>query len=310
MVHLNQRHLDAFRAVVESGSTVAASRLLNLSQPAVSRAVGLLERRVGFSLFERSASGLCPTQDGKALYHEVELLFRQLSRAEAIAGRIARADHGEVRVGGFPAVAASLLPGLVSRFADNHPNVRVSLYGSGWRQITDGLSAQKLDIALTLRSADSPLIESTLLGRYRQVCVLCAGHPLSASATVDLRELANHEVVMLDTDDGSADPLLSALASIRVVPRSLIKMSLAYSACQFVAEGHGMAVVDNFVARQFRHVVHIRPLVPDLWFECWLSRPRTAPASRTVHSFIDHLTVQAPPLLSDFETGSDPVPRD
>jgi DNA-binding transcriptional LysR family regulator len=306
MPHLNQRQLEAFRAVVESGSTVAASRLLNVSQPAISRSLKLLEEQVGFALFERSATGLCPTQDGQALYHEVAMVFRQLSRAGAIAGRIARADHGEVRVAAFPALAASVLPAIVAQFMIGHPHVRVSLYGSGWRQIVDGLTAQKLDIALTLRCSDSPMIDSTLLGRYRQVCVLGPGHPLAGAPSVDLKELANHEVVMLDTDDGSADPLLLSLAEHRVTVRSPIKVSLAYSACQFVALGRGIAIVDDFVARQFQHCLHIRPLVQDLWFGCWLSKPRSLAASSTVQTFTDLLRSAALELLSQTPMRSDP----
>ena len=71
---LNLRQIESFRSVMLPGSVVGAARLMSVTQPAVSRAVGLLELRIGYKLFERRGRRLVPTPEGEALYREIEPL--------------------------------------------------------------------------------------------------------------------------------------------------------------------------------------------------------------------------------------------
>lgn len=56
-MRMNLRQIEAFRAAMEFGSATAASEVLHITQPAVSRLVADLEIAVGFQLFERRARG-------------------------------------------------------------------------------------------------------------------------------------------------------------------------------------------------------------------------------------------------------------
>ena len=64
---LNLRQIEAFRSVMLTGTVVGAARLMSVTQPAVSRAVGLLELRIGYTLFERRGRRLVATPEGEAL---------------------------------------------------------------------------------------------------------------------------------------------------------------------------------------------------------------------------------------------------
>jgi DNA-binding transcriptional LysR family regulator len=71
----NLRHIEAFRAVMLTGTVMAAASLMNLTQPAVSRTIALLEIQLGFKLFERRGRRLFPTTEAQTLYREVEKLY-------------------------------------------------------------------------------------------------------------------------------------------------------------------------------------------------------------------------------------------
>ena len=66
------RQLEAFAAVVTTGSVTAAGRLLGRSQPAITRLIQELEAELGFALFTRSGPRVSPTEQGFLLYDEVE----------------------------------------------------------------------------------------------------------------------------------------------------------------------------------------------------------------------------------------------
>ena len=70
--HLNFRQVEAFKAVFECGSMTMAGERLNISQPAVSKLIAALERRIGFGLFDRRAGRLQATVEGRLLYEDVE----------------------------------------------------------------------------------------------------------------------------------------------------------------------------------------------------------------------------------------------
>lgn len=78
------RHLRAFVAVVDAGSFSAGARNLNVSQPALSQNVALLEQSLDRHLLDRGPGGVSPTPAGNALLGEARTLIRRFERALAV----------------------------------------------------------------------------------------------------------------------------------------------------------------------------------------------------------------------------------
>src|SRR5690606_24031209 len=72
------RHLHLTREIVRLGSVSAVSRLLHLSQPAVTQAVANVERYFGTPLFMRESTGMKPTPAGQVCAHRIERATMQL----------------------------------------------------------------------------------------------------------------------------------------------------------------------------------------------------------------------------------------
>ena len=79
------RHIEVFNAVMHTGSVSAAARLINISQPAVSRTLQHAELQLGFALFQRSKGRLTPTSEALALLPHMEKLFGQLEEVQRLA---------------------------------------------------------------------------------------------------------------------------------------------------------------------------------------------------------------------------------
>ena len=75
ITRMGLRHIEAFRAVMMTGSMTAAARRVHTSQPHVSRLIAQLEAITQFPLFDRNGSRLTPTQDGSRFFQEVEKTF-------------------------------------------------------------------------------------------------------------------------------------------------------------------------------------------------------------------------------------------
>ena len=121
---MNLRQLEAFRAVMLSGSVTQAAAALHISQPAVSKLLADLEYHLGFPLFVRSKGvALTVTPEADVFFHEVERSFAGIAVLKRAAADIRNASTGTLRIAALPALAVSFLPSVITTFRRRHAGV-------------------------------------------------------------------------------------------------------------------------------------------------------------------------------------------
>src|SRR5438477_11958442 len=78
---LKLRDLDIITALIDAGSMGKAAGRLNISQPAVSKAVAELESALGVRLVDRGPRGIVPTTFGLALQKRSVAIFNALRQS-------------------------------------------------------------------------------------------------------------------------------------------------------------------------------------------------------------------------------------
>ena len=84
------RQMEVFRAVMLTGSISGASRLLFISQPAVSRIVIHTEQTLGLALFNRVKGKLVPTLESEALFRQVDEFYQKALQIDEFARSLAQ----------------------------------------------------------------------------------------------------------------------------------------------------------------------------------------------------------------------------
>jgi DNA-binding transcriptional LysR family regulator len=138
------RDVACFVRVAERGSFSRAAADLRLSQPAISQAVGRLERTLATRLFERSSRAVQLTGPGRALLPYAEAL---LSAATALRDEAARQSVPTIRFA-YPPVVGPLVARVVRRLAARTPAVDVDLRAAGWSEATAALAAGEVPAAI------------------------------------------------------------------------------------------------------------------------------------------------------------------
>ena len=140
--------LHVFRQVAVTGSLTRASRVLHLSQPAVTKHIKLLEEELGVPLFVRSSSGVVPTDAGVVfLRHVVETegaRARVLEKLRAPLGQLS----GCVRLGASMTIASYYLADALIRLKQKHPLVRCEVSEGNTEYIISLLLDQKIEAGL------------------------------------------------------------------------------------------------------------------------------------------------------------------
>lgn len=284
---MNVRQIEAFQAVMATGSVTRAGDRLGVSQPAVSQLIAQLERSCGFSLFERQGGKIIPTREAEALSTEVQRMFIGVGRIARVATAIRNQSWGSVSVAAFPAIARRVLPDIVCRFCDDRPDARFRLESMRSRSLIDAVAAQHVDVGLSVLPGDRPEVESTHLHRLRGVCILPCTHPLAARPVIHAPDLANERFISLGSQDHSRFMIDRIFDELMVPRRMQIETGQSETTCSFVAGNAGVAVVDPVSVYNYRDpLIVVRRFEPPVEFDMWLIRPKVARPFNLVESFI------------------------
>ena len=113
---MNLRQIEVFRAVMLTGSMTDAAKLLHVSQPGVSRLIRHLEIQLGVALFERRNGRVVATAKARALYVEVENVYRGVHHLQDIASRLSYAENTMLRVIASASAGLEAVPRLQLSF--------------------------------------------------------------------------------------------------------------------------------------------------------------------------------------------------
>lgn len=285
---VKQRQIEAFRAVILTGGITAASELMHVSQPAVSRLISDLQYAFGLRLFERRGSRLVPTFEALSLYREVERFFVGLDRIAQVVADLRAKRAGALRVAALPALASGFLPRFATRFLAERPKLDLALFSMPSRVVLDWVAADQCDIGFTETPIEHPAVTVERLEPATAVAAVPAGHRLARKRRLRPEDFANETFISL----GQSTLLrfrIDATFAERHVPRQLrIEAPAAMIACGFVAAGAGLSVIDPFTAAGLASQgVAIRPFEPRIDVECGVIHLTERSLSDVAREFID-----------------------
>lgn len=287
-MHLNPRQLDAFRKVMVTGSMTIAAELMNISQPAVSRLIKDLETTLAIRLFRREGNRLIPGAEAQRLFREVDRFYQGMEQVERVAQDLKAVRIGTLRVASMTVLGLSLLCESIRQFSLLRPDVVTSLDVRNSISVLELTAANQIDIGFVhSMSTEYPGVNTFALPSVAAVCVLPRGHRLARKKTVQVTDLDGESLISLGPNNPMRIRLEVALAAAGVNCRRPVETTLAYSACNMVAGGLGIAVIDAITASQFANAgVICRPLLPEIHFGFSMVLPAHQPRSKVVNEFI------------------------
>lgn len=286
---LTYRQLEAFVAVLETGSVTRAAERLHISQPALSQLISNFESDLGYPMFRRSGGRLAPTAEAELMRDEVQSALAAVERACRRAQDIGSFKSGHLAISAFPSLAASALPRLLALFCEKHPGVRVTLRAMSSAQMVDEVALQRVDFAISELPERANGVTAEHLRRYHAVCTVQPTHAFAARKVLPLAEIGKERLVCLGEEDEARTLVQNAFHSAGVDLQWNREVSLCASACAWVAAAGGVAIVDPFISEDWRGRLLSIPTSPPIMFDLWLLRPETKPLSRIASAFLERV---------------------
>jgi DNA-binding transcriptional LysR family regulator len=246
--------LETFVAVVDHGGFSAAALAVHRSQSRVSAHVAALESALGVTLFDRRHRPVALTDAGAAyLPHAREVLCALdsgVAEIEAVNGL----TRGTVHLGSYPSASAAFLPGVMRRFTERYPCVKVHLSELTTVELADALNCG--DVHLALRAL-TPLQKTQDLAcrplwREHLVAVVPTGHPLAtAPEPLPITALADFPLVTIGGQMGQEVRYETDLAFAEADerPRVAWQTDQPQTLANFVRAGLGVGVTNALAMR-------------------------------------------------------------
>ncbi len=278
---LNFRQLEAFQAVMTTGSASRAAELLRVSQPAVSRALAELEAAVGFALFNRIRGRLVPTAEGQLFFADVGASFASLDRLRSSAARIRDFGSGTIRIASLAALGSTLVPRAIRAFREAFPHVAITLQVASSAAVRNLVVSAQFGIGLAADEVDLHGVDHRLFGSFRALCALPPGHDLLRRKVIRPKDLDGEAFVALAPEDRARAELDRMLEDAGVRPDVVVETPNAATVCALVLEGVGIGLINPMAADGFaQRGLLFRPFEPAIYFKAHLLfRPGIQPSN-------------------------------
>lgn len=196
-MNVTLRQLQAFMAVVRTGSFTDAAAHLHITQSALSGLVKQLESELGVQLVHRTTRRIELSQVGADFLPLVERILGDLDRALTSIAGLKSLNAGQVRIAVPQLMACTLLPESVAAFTELHPGIEVLVTDAGVESVSARVLAGEVDLGVGPERAPSAELRARPMLNMQFQAVLPTGHALAARAAVRWAELVRHPLISL-----------------------------------------------------------------------------------------------------------------
>jgi DNA-binding transcriptional LysR family regulator len=294
------RQLEAFAAVMSTGSVTAAGRLLGRSQPAISRLLQELEAEIGYPLFARSGPRVTPTEQGFLLYDDVERALTSLQQIRSRAEEIARGQAQPLLMAATSALAAGLVPDALKRIETRIGAARVQLRSASPEQVVHAVLSGAAQLGATSLPLEHRGLTVHWIGQAPCVAALPEDDPVAQQAVVPVSALAGRRLITMANPFRLRRRLDAALAPNGQMPGTL-ETNSSVNALAAVRAGLGVSVLEPITAYGAPMAgVAIRPIDLDIPFFFGVITPQSQTLTPACQAMADALAQAAADLLPGF----------
>jgi DNA-binding transcriptional LysR family regulator len=250
--------LRLFRAVAQHGSMARAAAHLNLSQPAVSKAIAALERTLGVRLVDRSPQGVNLTPYGGALLKGGIAVFDDLKQSVSQIAFLADPSAGDLRIGCTDAGAVALVPAVIDRLSRQYPKVVFHVTIADTASLAEeALPERTIDLAIgaTPESDSDTQIKVEPLFMDRQVVMAGPRNKWVRRRNIALRDLLKEPWILPPADSIAGQYNAEAFRSSGLESPSAQVVSFSYPLCHaLLATGRFLTLQPMLMARLAKHL--------------------------------------------------------
>ncbi len=218
LLRVESRQLRALLAVVRHESFTAAAETLNVTQPALSRSVQMLEDRLGVRLIERTPKSFQLTRFGRIVVDRAMAIERQSAQILDEIDALKTGAGGTISLGVGPSAISFLAP-AIRAFQQDRPNLLIRVIVNSMSENYNALIGGDLDVICTaLNFPDHRRLVTEEFSEVQNAIFGSADHPLQGPGPVPIEALARQPWIFFTDDQMGYERVAGYFAARNVKP--------------------------------------------------------------------------------------------
>ncbi|WP_166222377.1 LysR family transcriptional regulator [Pseudomonas atagonensis] len=281
--------METFVCVVETGSFSAAARRLEIGQPAVSKTIAQLEKRLAVSLLLRSTRGLTPTEAGLAFFERAKRALEEADEADNAARGAGGGLNGNLRISTAVTFGRMHVVPHLGPFLDLHPQLSVDLLLDD-RNIN--LVEEGIDIALRLGPLSDSGLTARKIAECRRVVLGTPAYFAKNGEPAHPADLFQHQAVIYNRGGGATWPFSQGSEECPVTVSGRLRVSAAEGLREAVLAGQGLALGSQWMFAPELASGAVKTVLNDWTLprqELWAVFPTGRMASAKARAFVEYV---------------------
>lgn len=196
-------NMKAFVTLAESESFNKAAKLLNVTQPALTRRIKKMEEDLHVMLFERTTRRIALTSAGRMLLPQARELIKKFDETIFNVRGMNIFHHGMVTLSCIPTAVFYFLPPAIGKFNELYPNIKVRIIEQGTNNCMESVLCNEADFGINMNNITNSSIEFTPLVNEPFVLACRHDHPLAKKQLVEWQELVNCKLIGVRSSSGN-----------------------------------------------------------------------------------------------------------
>jgi len=283
--------LEALVAAIEEGSLRAAARRIGTSQPALTKLVRELERKLEAPLLDRNSKGVIATSQGQVLFEHAQKVLSELSNATEIIHQMGGQMKGEINVAAVPVAMMLLIPETLRTFSRAYPDIRLRVSEELFIEQLQKLRKGEIDLVVGGIPEGLPSGEFIIESLMETKMVVVAREGSRHLRTKKLADLANESWIYTGTSEqtGYASRLFEAHGMKAPPAGAVVNSTLALLALLGSADLLGL-MPEQIISHRFgQNIVRLNLQEPGLPLTVGVIVRSGSVASPAIRHFISHL---------------------
>lgn len=243
---LTLRQIEVIRAVMVTGTIAGAARLLNVSAPGLSRLVRYTEESAGVRLFDRSRGRFIPTQEAQSIFNLLDMVYGKVEDLQKAIASLQRGSGQRLSLASVPSIGNVMVPRAIAALRRTLPELELDLDIIKIDEVIDYLLLGHGELMVLSSAFEHSVIDLEPLATGRLLCVVPDSSDLATRTRIAAHEIAKHPLVAVTPEDPYGVILSRVLHEQGLAPPTPIRVRFGATACRMVAEGLGIAIIDEF----------------------------------------------------------------
>lgn len=256
--------------VYKEGSFSKAAANLYISQPALSATVKKVEKKIGMPIFDRSTVPVQLTECGKKYVKTAEKIMDLEEDFQCYVGNLNELRTGRLCIGGTYLFISFVLPGIIKKFREKFPKVKLNLVEAHTSQIEKKLFSGEVDLILDNYPMDEEIYDRRFFMKETLLLAVPASFESNKAAGtwgmtsedikrnvhlnpevygVSLKLFEDDPFLMLRAHNDTRERVETICKRANFVPKTALKMDQILSTLAYTERGMGISIVSDTVVK-------------------------------------------------------------